>query len=131
MASVMERKKKQIIDYPNIPSAIRPVPIGVDLPVSEPPKEYALNSWMEKEDTENTGHHEEEPTDPDFQGPSSESPHKLTQKELNDLISDLELPKVKVELLASRTKQWKYVDEGVKITLNRYRQQILEKFFTM
>jgi len=54
---------------------------------------------------ENTGPHKE-PTDPDFQGPASESPHKLTQNELNDLVRDLELSKIKAELLASRMKQW-------------------------
>jgi len=32
-------KKKQRIDYPYIPYAIRPVPHGEDLPVPEPPKE--------------------------------------------------------------------------------------------
>ena len=71
----------------------------------EPPKEYNLNSEMEEEDTEETGPHEEEPTDPDFQGPASGSPHKLTQNELNVPVRDLELPKVKAELLASRMKQ--------------------------
>jgi len=45
--------------------------------VPEPPKEYHLNSEMEEEDTEKTGSHEEL-TVPDFQGPASESPHKLT-----------------------------------------------------
>jgi len=40
VASGMNRKKKQRIDYPNIPSTIRPVPHGEDLPMSEPPKEY-------------------------------------------------------------------------------------------
>jgi len=73
--------------------------------VPEPPKEYNLNSEMEEEDTEETGPHEEEPTDPDFQGPASGSPHKLTQNELNVPVRDLELPKVKAELLASRMKQ--------------------------
>jgi hypothetical protein len=58
---------------------------------------------MEEEGTEKTGPHEE-PTDPYFQGPVSESPHKLTQNELNDLVHDLELPKVKAELLASKMK---------------------------
>jgi len=86
---------------------------------------------MEEEDTEKTGPQEEEPTDPDFQGPASESCHKLTQNELNDLVCDLELPKVKAELMASRMKLWKYLDEGVKITLYRYRQKNLEEFFTM
>jgi hypothetical protein len=75
-------RKKQRLDYPNIPSTIRFVPHGEDLPVPEPPKEYSLNSEMEEEDTEKTGLHEEEPTDPGFQGPAPESPHKLTQNEL-------------------------------------------------
>jgi len=70
VASGMNRKKQRI-DYSNIPSAIRTVPHGEDLPVPEPPKEYSLNSEMEEKDTEKTGSHEE-PMDPDFQG------HKLT-----------------------------------------------------
>jgi len=72
VASGMNRKKKKRTDYPNIPSATRPVPRGEDLPVPEPSKEYNLISEMEEEDTEKTGPHEEEPTDPDFQGPASE-----------------------------------------------------------
>jgi hypothetical protein len=117
-------RKKQRIDYPSIPSATRPVPHGEDLPLSEPPKDDILNSEMEEEDTKKTGPHIEEPTDPDFQGPASESPDKLTQNELNDLVRDLELPKVKTEMLASRMKQWKYLDEGVKISLYHYRQKV-------
>jgi len=88
VAKGMNRKRKQSIDYPNIPSAITPVPHGEDLPVPQLPKEYNLNSEMEEEDTEKTGPHEEEPTDPDFQGPASESPHKLTQNEMNGVVGD-------------------------------------------
>jgi len=123
VASGVNRKKKQRIDYTNVPSAIRPVPHGEDLSVQELPKEYNLNLEMEEEDAEKTGPHEEEPADPGFQGPASESPHKLIQNELIDLVRDLELPKVKVELLASRMKQWKYLDEGVKIALYRYHKK--------
>jgi len=65
VANSMNRKKHRM-DYPNIPSAIRSVPHGEDLPVPEPPKEYNLNSEMEEEEREKTGSHEEEPTDPDF-----------------------------------------------------------------
>jgi len=89
----MNREKQQRIDYPNIRSAIRPVPHGEDLSMPEPPKECSLNSEMEEEDMEKTGPHEEEPTDSDFQGPASKSPHKLTQHELNNLLHDLELPR--------------------------------------
>jgi len=101
VASGMNRKKKQRIDYPNIPSAIRPARHGEDLPMLEPPKEYNLNLKMEEEDTEKRGTHEEEHTDPDFQCPASKSPHKPTQNKLNDLVRNLELAKVKAELLAS------------------------------
>ena len=52
VVSGMNRRKKHRIDYPNIHSAIRPVPHGEDLPMPEPPKEYNLNSEMEEEDTE-------------------------------------------------------------------------------
>jgi len=89
-----------------------------------------LNSGIEEEDTEKTGPHEE-PTDPDFQGPASESPHKLTQNELNDLVRDLELPKIKAELLASRMNQRKILDEGMKLILYCYHQKNLEEFFTI
>jgi hypothetical protein len=123
VASGTNRKKKQRIVYPNMPSAIRPMPHEEDLPLPEPPKEYNLDSEMEEEDTEKTGPHEEEPTDPDFQGPASGSLHKLIQDELNDLVRDLELPTVKAELLASRMKQWKYLDEGVKITRHNIAQK--------
>ena len=71
------------------------MPHGQDLSVPEPPKDCTLNSEVEEQDTEKTGRHKEDPTDPDFQGPSSESPHKLTHNELNDLVRDLELPKVR------------------------------------
>ena len=96
----MNRKKKQRIDYPNIPSAIRPVPHGEDMPMPEPPKECNLNLKMEEEDMEKRGPHEKH-TDPDLQGPASESPHKIAQNKQNYLVCDLELPKVKAELLAS------------------------------
>jgi hypothetical protein len=48
---------------------------------------------------------------------------------MNDLVCDLELPKVKAEMLASRMKQRKYLDEGMKITLYCYRQKIWKNAF--
>jgi len=38
VTSGMNRKKKQRTDYPNIPTAIKPVPYGEDLSVPEPLK---------------------------------------------------------------------------------------------
>jgi hypothetical protein len=86
---------------------------------------------MEEEDTEKTGPHVEEPTDPDFQGPASESLHKRTRSKLNDPVGNWELPKVKAELLASRMNQQKYLDKSMKITLYPQGGGGLEEFFTM
>jgi hypothetical protein len=57
--------------------AIQIYPLPSDLSIPEPPKEYDLNSEMEEEDMEKKGPHEEESTDPDFQVPAPESPHKI------------------------------------------------------
>ena len=39
-------------------------------------------------------------------------PHLITQSELHDLIRDLELSKIKAELLASRLQQWNALADG-------------------
>jgi len=39
----------------------------------------------------------------------------INESELNDLVRDLDLPKVKAELLASRLKQWNWLQSGVNV----------------
>jgi hypothetical protein len=43
----------------------------------------------------------------------------ILNSEMEEEVRNLELPKVKAELLASRKKKWKYLDEGVEISLYR------------
>jgi len=57
------------------------------------------------------------------------SNHNITEGELNDLIRDLELPKNKAELLASRLQQWNLLHHSVKVTTFRTRNQEFEQFF--
>jgi len=45
------KEKKRTLNYPNIPSVIRPVPDTKDLPVPLPPQQYILDS--DDEPTEN------------------------------------------------------------------------------
>ncbi|XP_077117201.1 uncharacterized protein LOC143773722 [Ranitomeya variabilis] len=120
----MSRKKKGTIEYPNIPSAIRPVPHGKDLPVPRPPKEYVLESDQEEESPGSSS----QDLEYDSQSASNE-PHLLSQGELNDLICDLDLSKEKAELLASRLKQWNFLLYNVKVTAYRHRQRDLHVYF--
>ena len=59
-------------------------------------------------------------------------PHLINESELNDLVWDLHLPKVKPELfLASRLKQWNLLQSGVKVGSFHTPQQSLAQFFSM
>ena len=57
--------------------------------------------------------------------------HRITQEELNYLISDLDLPKSKAELLDSRLQQWNLLKENVGISLYRKRHEDLVQLFKM
>jgi hypothetical protein len=118
--------------YPNIPSALRPVPHGEGICVPEPPKEFAVDSDDEDEGKSTSG----SPEPPAFTEPhvshgrsSVPQPHILTQDELNDLVHDLELSKRRAELLGSRLKQWNLLEKNVQISSFRSRHQQLVPFF--
>ena len=57
--------------------------------------------------------------------------HLITQSELHDLIRDLELYKIKTELLASRLQQWNVFEDNIRISKYRNRQEKLEPFYFM
>jgi hypothetical protein len=85
-------QKKERLFYPNLPSAILPVPHGPGKPVLVPPdilEDTPVDS--DKEDTD---------SDQDFQcDPCSTAPQCFSQSELNDLVRDLGLPKDSAEVL--------------------------------
>ena len=122
----LQRKKKKTVNYPNISSAIRPVPHTEDLPVPVPPQQYILHS-----DDEPTENWEKTPqpstsTDADFTADLQFNEfHQTTQAELNDLIRDLDLPKSKAELLGSRLQQWNLLKENIRISVYRKRHEDL------
>ena len=91
------KEKKRTVTYPNISTAIRPVPHTEDLPVSEPPQQYNLDS--DDEPTENREKTSQPPTstEADFTADLQFNEfHRITQEELNDLIRDLDLLKVRL-----------------------------------
>ncbi len=82
----LSKKKKQSVQYPNMPSAIRPVPHGEELPVPDAPESFLLES--DEEDDEDEEENEDYRTgpsmsnDPDFDQESFSEPHLMTQGEL-------------------------------------------------
>jgi len=65
----------------------------------------------------------------DYVPSTNSSHHTITEGELSDLIRDLELPKNKAELLASRLQQWNVLHHSMKVTTFRTRNHEFEQFF--
>ena len=112
------KKKKRAIQYPNIPTAMRPIPHGEGLPVPDPSVATTTSSDYDSEDQSDTCHPFTS-NDPTFSTTSTNEMHRITQSELSDLIRDLELPKSKVELLASRLKNWNLLANTVRVSTFR------------
>jgi hypothetical protein len=106
------------------------LPHGEGHPVPEPPEIVTLES--EKEEDDEICDISEPSTSKDHQFAHkvmSAEPHRITQNKLNDCVRDLELPKGKAELLASRLQQWNLLDDNVKVSAFRSRQKRLAQFF--
>ena len=118
-------KTKHLINYPNIPSAMQPVPHDVTLPVPAPPPPNTCTSLLGDEEPMM------ESDDQDYEEPDiSNAPHLITAADLNDLVRDLGLSKIGAELLGSRLKEWNLLDKGTKICTFRNRQKELAQYFS-
>jgi len=122
------KKKKWATVYPNIKSALRPVPQGEGISVPKLPKAFTIDSDEEYEGESKSGSPEPPASTEPYvsHGRSSASqPHILILNELNDLVRDLELSRSKAELLGSRLKQWNLLEKNVRISSFRSRHQQL------
>jgi hypothetical protein len=89
---------KTKIQYPDLPSARRPIPHGPDLPVPMPPSTLKFDSSSScSSSPESSGSSNE-----DYKPGVSVTPTPFTQSELNDLVRDLGLTKDSAQLLGSR-----------------------------
>jgi hypothetical protein len=99
-------KSKHTVKYPDLPSAIRPVPHSEELPLPKPPEKLTFSDDSSDYD-EVHGQQEGDNVDcdPTFEASwSSPEPRLLTQGDLNDLVRDLNLSKKQGELLGYRLK---------------------------
>ncbi|XP_076307323.1 uncharacterized protein LOC143223336 isoform X2 [Tachypleus tridentatus] len=118
-------KNKKSIEYPNLPSVMRPVLYDDSLSIPKPPEEWTLDEPDEETAMQGTGSN----IDPNFEPCSSGDPHLITQSELNDLVKDLGLSKAKAELLGSRLQEKCLLSPSTTISVFRSRQDDITKFF--
>lgn len=105
-------------EYANVNSVTFPIPHSDALPVPKCPNVCPL----ERDDTSELNASESEYDD-------DKPCHQLTQAELNDWVRDLELPKDKAEMHASRMKQYNFLSSNVNITHYRNRDLPYSKYF--
>ena len=105
------------IQYLDFHSARRPVKHDDSLPVPVPPESYTLSSVSSDEEPmacDDVAQCSSTHSDPNYAPVSdTKEPHVISQEELNDLVRDLNLPKTKALLLASRLQQWNLLDQDV------------------
>ena len=116
-------KTKKNIAYPNLPSALLPIPHGPDVPVPSPPTyldDVQLNSGSEISiDDEWDFCYEDKNNEPQVFG----------QSELNDLVRDLGLAKESAQLLSSRLKSKNLLAHGTSYSWYRHREKVFTPYF--
>ena len=124
----VNKKKQKSLNYPNLPSAIRPVPHSDGLPVpvfkelTDLPVELSEQETFHSDGVTDDGDDEEYAC-------ASNQPVPFNQEHLSDLIRDLSLSKESAELLASRLKDRNLLQQGTNITLYRTCDEEFVQFF--
>ena len=95
----INRKNKHCVQYPDVPSAIRPVPHGPDLPVPEPDVAMESSSESKSDNTADRAQSEE------YMPEENDRPVPLTQADLNELTRDLNLSKESAQFLGSLLRE--------------------------
>jgi hypothetical protein len=118
----INKKNKNKIQYPDIPSAIRPVPHSDDLPIPTPP--------LQLEDLSESESDADSDSDDVYKAAESE-PKLFAQDDLVDLVRDLDLPKASAELLASRLQERNLLSPGTIVFRYRYREKDFHKLLQL
>ena len=92
-------KNKHHVQYPDVPSFIKPIPHGQDFPVPEPDSNMKYSSDSEHSDMIIVA------GDDTFKPKEDNQSVPLTKAALNDLTQDLNLSKESPQVLGSRLKK--------------------------
>ncbi|UYV70340.1 hypothetical protein LAZ67_7002571 [Cordylochernes scorpioides] len=103
-------KSRRTVEYPDLPSAMRPVLHSDILPVPQPPENVIFSD-------DDSDRREQQWDETNFEAGSLSEPHLLTQGDLNDLVR-------------SRLKGWNLLHKGTKVCFFRKRQDEFQDFFS-
>lgn len=121
----INRKNRTTLEYPNLPSAMRPTPHSEEIPVPVFEDKSIEESSSSQDETQSIATTD----DASFLDDNDEQPKLFSQNELNDLVRDLNLPKDSAELLASRLKDKNMLNGKVKVSFFRTRHQEFLRYF--
>ena len=123
-------KSKHTVQYPDLPSAMRPVPHTAELPVPKRPANMMLSDSESSDEDVGLANNNMD-CDPTFAGASSSNePHLLTQGDLNDILHDFNLSKKQAEILGSRLKGWNLLCQDTKVCFYRGHHEEVKDFFS-
>ena len=120
----INRKNKHQVQYPDVPSAIRPIPHCLDLPVFEPDGNMEYSSDFDHSDqTVVAG-------DDAYKPEEDNQPVPLTLAEFNELTRHINHSKKSAHMLDSRLKEKQLLAQGVLFYWYRDHERELWQFFT-
>ncbi|CAN2390602.1 hypothetical protein PRIEUP_LOCUS639 [Pristimantis euphronides] len=115
-------KWKYSISYPNLHSAISPIPHGTDIPVPKAP------ATLEEIPSSDEGRIIPEPYDESSFDFEDDTRPKFFSQEMNDLVKDLNIPKDAAELFGSRLKSRNLLLPVVSFSWFRHRERSVPYF---
>ena len=124
------KKNKQHLQYPNIHSAMRPIPHSDKVPVPIFTKLPDIDEDQLRSSTSSTNSDDDdEEQNIAHEAWNAGRASLYSQSELNDLIRDLNLPKQSAEVLAFRLQKQHLLKAGTSVSFYRNREENLRKFF--
>ena len=119
------------MQYPNIHSAVQPIPHSDEAPVPIFTKLPDINQDHFRSSTSSSDCDDDEEEDIAHEAWNTDKVSLYSQSELNDLIRDLNLPKQSAEVLASRLQEKHLLKAGTSVSFYRNRKRNLESTFAL
>ena len=114
--------------YPDIPSAIQPLPHGPGIPISNLPRDFSeFKSSLSTDNNQSANNLWDQPT---CNGSNYKQPNLLTQVQLNDLTGDLYLSKESAQLLGFRLRENNFLALQTTFCWYRNGDDEFRKYFT-